>query len=226
MPNSFTEGAHDLAPMISEAAGTRSREALTVAQSGAERTVEAGRVLGRVRGAVTAPAAFTAAAGDGRNNVGNGTFAATPTAGAGAKEGTYKLICIGAGATAAFGLWDPDGKLVGIGNVATAFASHLSFTLQDGATDFAAGDGFNIVVAAGTKYAEFDEDGTDGTEIARAILGQTVVVPAAADKVATCLVRDCEVNAAELGWPASGTTDPEKAAALAFLASTYGIVAR
>lgn len=225
-PTSFTEGAHDWACLVSEAPGTRSRENLTIAQSGAERTVEAGRLLGRIRGAVATPVAFTAAAGDGRNNTGNGVFAADPTAGAGAKDGTYKLVCIGAGATAAFGLWDPDGKLVGIGNVGTAFASQLSFTLQDGGTDFAAGDGFKIVVAAGTTYSEWDEDATNGTEIPRAILGPTIVVPAAADVVAACLVRDAEVNAAEVGVPASGTTANEKAAALVQLRDATGIVAR
>lgn len=226
-PTSFTEGQHDWAFLVSEAPGTRSRESLTIAQSGAERTVEAGRLLGRVRGAVAAPVAF-AAATDGRNNTGNGTFAATPTAGAGCKEGTYKLVILEPGTNlGTFVLIDPDGIIVGAGVVASAYAGpHLAFTLQDGSTDFVAGDGFNIVVAAGTTYSEWDEDATDGTEIPRAILGPNITVPAAANVVAPCLVRDAEVNASEIKVPASGTTANEKAAALVQLRDATGIVAR
>lgn len=226
-PNSFNEPLPNSGVLISEAPGTRSREQILLAQSGAERTVTAGRLLGRKRGAVGAPAAF-AAATDGRNNTGNGTFAATPTAGASCKEGRYKVVLLEPAANAgAFGLFDPDGVLVGTGNVASAYAGpHLAFTLQDGSTDFVAGDGFNIDVAEGTTYAEWDEDGTDGTEIPRAILLDAVDVPAAADARGVALVRDAEVNAAEIGWPASGTTDNEKAAALAALLAATGIRAR
>lgn len=226
MPTSFTESQHSGAPLISEAPGARSRESVAIAYTGSERSIEAGRVLGRIRGAVAAPVAF-AAATDGRNNTGNGTFAATPTAGAGCKEGTYKLVILEPGTNVGtFVLYGPDGLVVGTGVVATAYSGpHLSFTLQDGSTDFVAGDGFNIVVAEGTRYAEWDEDGSDGTELAAGVLLSSVTVPAAADVRAAVVVRDCEVNAAELKWPASGTTDNEKAVALARLA-TFGVIAR
>jgi len=226
MPNSFTEGQHDCAVLISEAPGLRSRDVLTLAQSGAERVVTSGRLLGRKRGAVAAPVAFTDATA-GKNNTGTGTFAATPTALAGCKEGRYKLVVIEPASNAGtFALFDPDGILVGVGVVAVAYAGpHLSFTLQD-ATDFVSGDGFFIDVAVGTAYVEWDEDNSDGSAIPRAILLYTKTVPAAADVQAPCLVRDAEVNAAEIGWPASGTTDNEKAAALAALAAATGIIAR
>lgn len=227
MPSSFAETQHDDAFVIAEGPGDRSRENLTIAQSGAERTIEAGRLLGRVRGAVAAPVAFTAAAA-GRDNTGNGTFAATPTALAGCKEGRYKLVVLEPGTNVGtFALFDPDGILVGVGVVASAYAGpHLSFTLQDGSTDFAAGDGFFIDVAVGTTYSEWDEDNTNGTEIPAAILLKGVTVPAAADVKAACLVRDAVVNASEIKVPASGTTAQEKATALAQLAASARIIAR
>ena len=51
-------------------------------------------------------------------------------------------------------------------------------------------------------------------------------MPAAADVVAACLVRDGEVNASEVKVPATGTTAEEKAAALIQLSDATGIVAR
>lgn len=227
MPTSFTEPLHDWGFLVSEANGTRSRETLTIAQSGSERTVVAGRLLGRIRGAVAAPVAG-AAATSGRDNTGNGTFAATPTAGAGCKEGVYRLVILEPGTNVGtFGLFDPDGILVGTGVVASAYAGpHLAFTLQDGSTDFVSGDSFFITVAAGTKYAEWDEDNTNGSEIPVAILGPQITVPAAADVKAACLVRDAEVNASEIQVPTSGTDANEKAAALAQLHLLTGIRAR
>ena len=227
MPTSFVEGQHDWGFRISEANGMRSRETITIAQSGSERTIEAGRLLGRIRGAVGEAAAF-AAATDGRNNTGNGVISPVAVALPGAKEGTYKLVITEPGANVGtFLLFDPDGLIVGSGAVATVYAGpHLAFTLADGSTDFVAGDGFNIVVAAGTKYSEWDEDASNGTEIPAAILGPTIVVPAAADVKAGAIVRDAEVNAAEIKWPASGTDAAEKAAALSKLMKATGIIAR
>ena len=92
-------------------------------------------------------AAGSAVATADAGNTGNGAMGAI-TVGAGAKAGTYRLEIIEAAANAGtFGVWDPDGIMVGTGNVASAFSGGgLSFTLADGATDFVAGDGFAIVV--------------------------------------------------------------------------------
>lgn len=81
-------------------------------------------------------------------NTGNGTFLATPTISAGAKEGTYRLEVENAATNAGgFIVEDPDGNIVGAGTVAVAFsAGGVAFTLQDGATDFARGDGFTFTV--------------------------------------------------------------------------------
>lgn len=102
-------------------------------------------------------------------NTGNGTFAATPTITAGAKEGTYRVeVTIAATNAGGFVVEDPDGVLVGAGTVAVAFsAGGIAFTLQDGSTDFARGDGFTFTVQP-----------TSGTNVGRpeglAVLDTTV----------------------------------------------------
>ncbi|NBC37355.1 hypothetical protein GTZ99_12420 [Novosphingobium sp. FSY-8] len=81
-------------------------------------------------------------------NTGNGAMG-TVTVSAGAKIGVYSLVVIEPGTNAGkFTLTDPDGVVVGTGAVAAAFsAGGLAFTLADGATDFASGDGFSLTVA-------------------------------------------------------------------------------
>lgn len=158
----FTEGMHTGEFILSEQDGGLSRENVTIAASAA--ALPAGQVLGRIRGAVTSAALGT--------NTGNGVMGAV-TAGAGAKEGDYKLTVIEPAANGgAFMVEDPDGAVVGHGAVAVAFAAGgLSFTLADGATDFVAGDGFDITVTAITyKYKLSAAAATDGSEVPCAIL--------------------------------------------------------
>lgn len=132
-------------------------------------TLAVGSALGRVAGTISAPVAFA-------GNVGNGTFAATPTAAAGIKEGDYKLVIVEPGTNVGtFVLHDPDGLVAGIGVVASAFAAPLAFTLQDGSTDFAAGDGFTISVAKGTDYNLSLSAAADGSHLIQAILSHEVV---------------------------------------------------
>lgn len=69
-----------------------------------------------VGGTFAATGAGSAAAG----NVGTGTITATPAITAGAKAGRYRIILLATSATAAYAVYDPDGLLVGHGNVATA----------------------------------------------------------------------------------------------------------
>lgn len=81
-------------------------------------------------------------------NTGNGAMGAI-TVSAGAKIGRYTLTIIEPATNAgAFMVTDPDGLVVGHGNVAAAFsAGGLAFTLADGGTDFAAGDQFSLTVS-------------------------------------------------------------------------------
>ena len=99
---------------------------------------------------VVAGGAFagTAVSAAGSGNTGNGTVGAI-TVSAGAKKGVYKLLIIEPAANAGvFEVTDPDGIFVDNGNVASAFsAGGLAFTLADGATDFVAGDSFDITVS-------------------------------------------------------------------------------
>lgn len=61
-------------------------------------------------------------------------------------------------------------------------------------------------VTASGKFVLYDNVGSDGTEVAAAILYDTVVVPATGDLKATAILRDAEVNAAELQYD-SGIAD-------------------
>jgi hypothetical protein len=209
----FTEGNHAGEHIVSEASGTRSREVVTIASG---QNLAAGTVLGRQRGTASSAALGT--------NTGNGTMGAV-TLGAGAMEGAYKLTIIEPGANVGqFIVENPLGAIIGHGTVASAFsAGGLSFTLADGATDFVAGDSFTITVAAGTKYVAHDQDGTDGSEIAVAVLFAACDATDG-DTSAVAHVRDCEVQASKLTWQ-DDIDAGEKTAALAQLAAA-GIIAR
>ncbi len=118
----------------------------------------------------------TVAAGADAGNTGNGvlTLEATPTAN-GVKEGIYKVVFIGAGTDAGnFQVEDPDGIIIGSGNVGTLFNGVVKFTIADGTTDFVEGDIFNITVAftpGSGKYYLWDTTASDGTEVLAGILG-------------------------------------------------------
>jgi hypothetical protein len=209
----FTEGNHAGEHIVSEAAGSRSREAITIASG---QNLTAGTVLGRVRGSASSAAVGT--------NTGTGTMG-TVTVGAGAMEGDYKVVIVEPASDAGkFVVENPLGAVIGHGNVASAFTGGgLSFTLADGGTDFAAGDTLKITIAAGTKYAAHDQDGTDGSEIAVAVLFDDVDA-SDGDMPGVAHVRDCEVAESKLTWQ-SDIEEGEITTALAQLAAA-GIIAR
>ena len=212
----LTEGKHAAEFLVSEAGGSRSRERITVLSG---ETLVAGAVVGKVTVGAATPAAF---AGNAANT---GTIAAV-TLGAGAKAGVYKVVIIEPATNAGkFTVEDPDGITIGTGTVGVEFAGGgLTFTVADGATDFSAGEGFTITVAAGSgKYREYDPANTDGSQTAVAVLFAAVDA-ATADRPGVAIVRDAEVNAAELSWFANATAD-QKAAGLAQLA-VAGIIGR
>ena len=213
----YTEPFRPYEVLISEANGSLSRESVTIV-SGAG-VLSAGTVLGKITKAGTASAAAYA------GNTGNGTMGAI-TVGAGAKPGVYKLTITELATDAGnFVVEDPDGITIGQGDVAAAFsAGGLAFTLADGATDFAAGDGFTITVAAGSgKYASYDNTATDGTEVADAVLLQYVDATSA-DVAANCAVRICEVKDVALQWHANNNAGA-KTAGKADMAAKF-IIAR
>lgn len=212
----LTEGKHAAEFLVSEAAGSRSRERITVLSG---ETLVAGAVLGKVTVGAATPAAFA-------GNAANTGTIATVTLGAGAKPGVYEVVIIEPTTNAGkFTVEDPDGITIGTGTVGVEFAGGgLTFTVADGATDFSAGEGFTITVAAGSgKYRGYDPANTDGSQTAVAVLFDAVDA-AAADRPGVAIVRDAEVNAAELGWFTDANAN-QKAAGLAQLA-VAGIIGR
>lgn len=203
----LTEGQHAGEFLVSEANGDRSRDACTVLSG---QTLKAGHVVG-----VVVTGTGTATAGGG--NTGDGTMG-TVTVGAGAMAGDYTLNIIEAATNAGnFELIDPQGDVAGIGTVAVAFSGGgLSFTLADGATDFAVGDTFNIAVVISTeKQKEWNPANTDGSEIVSGILFDAVDA-SAADTAGVLVNMDSTVNASELQY-FTGADAADKALAAAQL---------
>lgn len=195
----YTEPMRPLEFLVSEASGQLSRESVTLAAS--QGALVPGTVLGKITKAGTASSAAFA------GNTGNGTMG-TVTVSAGAKAGVYKLVITEPGTDIGnFFVEDPDGITIGQGDVAAAFsAGGLAFTLADGATDFAAGDGFNITVAAGAgTYAVYDNTATNGTEVAVAILAYAADNVAATQSV-TVIARLAEVKLDQLDWDDNDST--------------------
>lgn len=182
-----TMGARAYEFLLSEAPGSLSREAVTIA-SGAGALV-AGTVLGRITlGAVTATGTATTA--------GNGDFVAqSVTADATAQEGDYKLVALSA--TKAL-LYAPNGAFLGQYTIGDAYdANGITFDTEG---TWAAGDTAVITVAIADgsgEYTAYDADADDGSNVAVAILCDAVDATSAAQK-ATVIARQAEVFAAKL----------------------------
>lgn len=217
----LTEKFHNSGFIVSEAEGKLSRDSGVITAQ----LLQTGAVLGRRYTGGTPAGVAAAFAG----NTGNGAMGAITVSGS-AIPGVYRLIVIEPGTNlGVFQVEDPNGKFVGRGTVGSAFSGGgLAFTLADGATDFVAGDGFNITVSGGSfKYVAFDPAASTGEQTPVAILignGGDTVDATAADRVAAILTRFAEVNSGELIWGGSVTTQ-QKTDALAVLALA-GIVAR
>lgn len=203
-----------------EADRNYSRETVTVlAGSGSARELTAGMVLGRITKGTAAGAAVS-------GNAGNGTITASPTVGAAAKAGVYRLTCVEpASNLGKFQVEDPDGIVIGVATVATEFTTHLTFTIADGSNDFASGDSFTITVAAGSgKVKQLDLSATDGSDKAYGVLLFDATAADGADARGAAVVRHAIVDPSFLTWP-SGADSNAKAAGLATLALA-GVLAR
>ena len=181
-----------------------------------------GAVLGRIaKGAVTA----AAKAG---GNTGDGTLTlADPESDATAKPGVYEVRCFQAATNGGwFTVVDPDGVQVGIAVVGAEFANGVIFTVADGATDFAVGDGFDVTVAAGSgKYTLSPATALDGSDRAAAVLLEDKDATAG-DETAVVLERGPAVVAkAALVFDAS-VDDAAKIAAKHAALAAAGIVPR
>lgn len=149
---------HEYAP-----ASAFCRDAITY--NGTAVTLQVGAVLG----AFIASPVGTAGANVG---TGNGVMGAvTASATLGLELGTY-IVKITKAVTNAgdFEVLNPSGRVVGLGQVATAFSQDgLAFTLADGATDFVACDYIPIVVTGTVKYKLCEATATDGSQVAKAV---------------------------------------------------------
>lgn len=209
----LTEGRHTAEHILDE--GVNARKVITLLEG---EVVKAGQVLGKLladRGAVTVNEATFA-------GTGNGTLTlADPAYGAGVKEGAYKASLVTEGADAGqFVVTRPDGSIDGYAQVGVAYDGEVKFTIADGATDFAAPAVFNIAVAiadptGADKWVAFNQDGTDGSEVAAGI-SYSNYDATAGDVDIVANVRDTRVVADALTWPADIEAG-EKAAALAQL---------
>lgn len=214
----LTENPHTGEFIVSEAPGTRSREQITLTGSA---LVDPGTVLGMVETGTPTLTVGTPFSGVG-GTVGNGTISAA-TADAGAMAGNWQLECTATGATGKFKVIKPDGTIDGILTIGSAYngTRSINITVADGASDWLVGDIIPITVSyqdgeSVPKYEAYDQDGTDGSQIAAGILyaAKTATV-GGVDAVA--VKRDAEVNGNLLTWPSDITAD-EKAIAIAQLA--------
>lgn len=216
---SLTEGRYTGEFIVSEAAGSRSREAVVVLSG---ENLKAGHVVGRRLVSPTVGAA--AALG---TNTGNGTVSA-PAVGTnlGAQRGTYRVAFVEPATNlGVFEVFDPKGIRIGDGVVGTEFDNQIKFTISDGATDFVAGDGFTIEVSAGTyKYKEYDPADADGGQVPAGVL-YAPVDASAADAAGVVVRRDAEVRKDDLTW-FTGATTAQKNKALDLLEEQLGIIGR
>jgi hypothetical protein len=162
-----------------------------------------GQVMGKItKGAVAA--AVAAGAGTAGANTGAGTCVidATEPRLAGCKPGTYHVAFTGA---TAFYVTDPDGIVIGSAVALGTFAKKIKFTLANSGTAHVAGDGWDIVVAAGSgQLAAYDSTAIDGTEEPCAILLDDRANIAATQPGVVALTGD--YNAAALVFAHSGDT--------------------
>lgn len=191
-----------------------SREQATLlAGSGADRKV----VLGEVLGKVLFDADVTVTAGGG--NTGNGTVTGDALLAA-AKLGTYTATCIAAATNGGrFQVVDPDGYRLPDALVGTAYATQIAFTINDGATDFAVGDTFDLVVAAGSgKLVALAPSAVDGSQRAYGIALRETTAPDGVDAKLPVLKGFAVAASGRITWPAGISADA-KAAAIAELAA-------
>jgi len=214
----LTETMHPAEFLVSEAEGSRSREAVTVLSG---ETLLAGHVLGRKLVSPTVAAAAALA-----GNTGNGTVSGQAVGtNLGVQRGVYRAVCIEpATDSGRFLVFDPAGIALGKAVIGTEFDNQIKFTIADGATDFVAGDGFTFAVTGGTyKVKEYDPADTDGGQRPYGVL-YAAVDAAAADLDGVAVVRDAEVRSSDLTW-FSGASATQKQTALDALA-VAGVIGR
>lgn len=184
--------------ILSLANGTQSLENGILAVGA---NLQAGAIVGEVLGAVASKL----------SGAGDGAIGAV-TVGEDVELGTYVLTVKTAASNAGtFSVRTPSGIYLPDLTVGQPYAStHLSLTIADGATDWGSGAVVQVVVTPG-KYKPFDPEATDGSQIAAGVL-YAGVNATLADTPCVAVVRNAEVKADALVWPAEIEAGPQAAA--------------
>lgn len=191
-----TEKAHAGEFLISEATRSRSRQNVVYAAS---QMVLVGALVASIL-VGNATAEVTAASG----NTGNGAFGAV-TVDATAELGIYRVVIIEPGSNVGtFTVEKPDGSIDGSGKVAVAYNGSINFTLADGATDFVAGDAWEIEVTAGDATEQFVE--WEVGKVAKGIAFDAVTTAASETAPGVIIDGDAEVNGYLIAYPEGATT--------------------
>lgn len=209
----FTEGRHPGEAIFSEGPGAISRDNVTVAEG---QTIQANGLISKIAVAdgVTVTTSFA--------GTGNGTITmAEPAVNTKVKDGVYRAVCIEAAADGGtFEVSGPNGKSIGPASVGVAFNKEIKFTINDGATDFVAGDTFDILVATNAEsfnWVAYNPEGSDGSEIPGGMSIYSVTTSEGETVKASALTRLCELNGHCIAWPKDITdaqkTDAEQALA-------------
>ena len=172
--------------------------------------LQPGTVLGKItEGAVTVAGAPVA------GNTGNGTMS-TPTLDPATNAGVYRVLF---SSPTVFQVLDPRGVIVGRGAPGAAFTGPVIFTITNGGTAFAAGDGFTITVtiAAANQWGPLDLTKNNGQEIAKGFNFYGLPINTGTTRTAI-IARDARVNGKKIFWPA-GITDLQKSTASGQLAN-------
>ena len=214
----LNEGFYTGAFMVSESPGALSRDGGVLINTGtAAATYQGGLVLSLdVTGTPTVVAVGGLA--------GKGTLGSV-VQGAAMTVGTYTAI---ANSASTFAVSNPGNDAMAQATVGTVYAdAEIGFTIASGATAFAVGDTFNIVIPAGDgNFVPYS-----GAHPASAVLfNQVKGLAASGTRKVAVIARNAEVNASELQWDASiinaGTaTAGLQATALAQL-KAKGIISR
>ena len=163
-------------------------------------TLARGAVLGKITlGTITAAALVTG--GSGEETIGSLALQAAPTA----KVGAYRATCIVAGATGLFQDTDPNGTVVGIATVGTAFVGGgIGFTITDAGGDPEVGDYFVITVAAGAgTHVACDIAAVNGEQDPDCVLAEAVTTGAGETQVA---IGYCDGGFQSAGLTFGGST--------------------
>lgn len=198
----LTEVLHAGAYLVSEDVFF-SRDQVVVALS---QNIAAGQVVGALDVVAGVTSSVTADSG----NTGNGVFTLDGTApvATGAKDGSYRVVCIAVATNSGtFEVMGPDGVAIGRVAVGATFNNQIKFVIADGATDFAAGDAFTVVVGIESvndrQIVAWNPAGADGSQVPIGIMFQPTVTDASNTKLGTITARHSEVRLSDLTFGGS-----------------------